>query len=416
MSELWVCIDARISSGVNGGIESFVLGLARGLRSLADGNEKYAFLTTSGQDAWIRNEVMGFGEILAQPGPVMVPPLLKRGSKLFGPLQSAAKNCLRRLRPIIPPAPRCLQDRPLRVMHFTTQAGFLTNLPSIYHPHDLQHLHLPGYFTADDIRRRDYQYRTLCSAASVIAVASTYIKQDLIDKYRVDPERIAVVPLAPVNSGSIRLPVDALQNVRVRLGLPAQFALYAAQTWPHKNHELLLRAAARLRDQGLVVPIVCSGAQTEHYRFVLEPLVRELDLGRQVTFLGFISAEDLGCLYHLAHMVVIPTRFEAASFPLWEAFLAGVPAACSTVTSLPSQAGNSALLFDPNSIEEASDAMRRLWTDRALRARLVADASINVARFDWTRTARHFRALYRRLGGVGLTSEDRELLAAPPLL
>jgi len=135
-----------------------------------------------------------------------------------------------------------------------------------------------------------------------------------------------------------------------------------------------------------------------------------------VNFLGFISAEDLGCLYQLAHIVVIPTRFEAASFPLWEAFLAGVPAACSTVTSLPCQAGGSALLFDPNSIEEASDAMRRLWTDRALRLRLVADASINVARFDWARTARHFRALYRRLGGVHLTSEDRELLAAPPLL
>ena len=121
-------------------------------------------------------------------------------------------------------------------------------------------------------------------------------------------------------------------------------------------------------------------------------------------------------MYRLCRCVVIPTKFEAASGPLWEAFAAGVPAACSNVTSLPDQAGDAALLFDPCQPEEIAGAIHQLWRDEALRRSLVERGKRNVARFTWERTARIFRAHYRRIANRCLSEEDHTLLAAPPLL
>src|SRR6185369_3819966 len=114
--------------------------------------------------------------------------------------------------------------------------------------------------------------------------------------------------------------------------------------------------------------------------------------------------------------VVIPTRFEATSIPLTEAFLNRVPAACSNVTAMPDQArGGAALLFDPGDAFGIAEAVRKLWQDPALRRRLVSRGSSNIRPFTWDRSARHFRACYRRLAGLALGREDRALLEAKPL-
>jgi hypothetical protein len=57
-----------------------------------------------------------------------------------------------------------------------------------------------------------------------------------------------------------------------------------------------------------------------------------------------------------------------------------------------------------------------LWSDEGLRRTLVERGRVNVSRFTWRRTARHFRAWYRKIGGRTLTEEDRGLLAATPML
>ncbi|MFN8629646.1 MAG: glycosyltransferase family 1 protein [Chloroflexota bacterium] len=187
--------------------------------------------------------------------------------------------------------------------------------------------------------------------------------------------------------------------------------LYPAQTWPHKNHANLLRALARLREaKGLEIPLVASGRRNEHFP-VLEELSHSLDLTHQVVWTDFVSEADLLALYGGATAVVIPTRFEAASAPLWEAFHAGIPAACSNVTSLPEQAGDAALLFDPDDVPGMAESIERLWTDAALRAVLIARGSARVSRLSWDRTARIFRAHYRRIAGRQLSEQDEALVA-----
>ena len=300
-------------------------------------------------------------------------------------------------------------------MHFTFQTGFRTSLPTIYHPHDLQHVHLPEFFTPEERARRELWYGELCRQARMVAVGTTWTQRDVMQHYHLDQSRVCVVPLAPIITEYPEPGDSELREAAERLGLPDAFILYPAQTWEHKNHVGLLEALALLRDrEGLRVPLVSSGRLNEHFAAIARR-AEELDLAGQVRWLGFVSPADLQALYRLARAVVIPTRFESASGPLWDAFAAGTPAACSMVTSLPDQAGDAAILFDQEAPADIAAAIKRLWTDGALRSELAARGRQNVARFNWDRTSRLFRAHYRRLLNQ-LTDEDRDLLAQPPLL
>ena len=419
MKPLRVGIDSRLVPGVSGGIEQLVVGLARGLSRLPDGDEEYLFLTYAGVEDWLTPHLGGRCRILPGRRP---PP--GRGWRLRAQLLrlggryavSRAARLMGVQREYLPGADPALERAGVDVMHLCKQFAFVTDLPSIYHPHDLQHRHLPQLFGIGERALRELYYRRLCERADVVAVSSSWVKDDLVRQYGLPAEKVAVVPLAAAHEGGEEVLPAELAATRRELELPARFVFYPAQTWPHKNHIALLAALSCLREQhGLRVSLVSAGRLTPHYDRILER-ARELDLLEQVRFLGFVSAAQLSRLYRLCTCVVIPSRFEAASFPLWEAFRHGAPAVCSTATSLPVQAGDAALVVDPQRPDELAEAIRRLWTEPELRAELVARGRRRVEPFTWERTARHFRAHYRRLAGRPPSADDRALLAASPLL
>lgn len=419
MSRLRVCIDARLVSGASGGLESVVIGLASAFSRL-DGEEEYLFLTYGDGDEWLRPYLRG--PCRALPVRPTARDLAKRWiNRLFPVVRRDVWRKLERLARLgrqerLPASEGTPERAGAALMHFTLQSAFTTALPSIYHPHDLQHVHLASFFDAETIRARELRYRAFCERAAMVAVTSTWVKHDVETHYGLPPGKVQVVELAPVNTEYPVPSPDQLAEITRRMDLPEGFFFYPAQTWPHKNHLGLVEALAALRDRhGLRRGVVCSGRLTEHHAEIMRR-ARALGVDPQIRFLGFVSPLELQCLYARCTAVIVPTLFEAASGPLWEAFLAGAPAACSNVTSLPAQAGDAAIVFDPRSTGEIADAMRRLATDEDLRRTLIARGRESVARFRWDRSARHFRAHYRRLTGRELTGEDRALLAAPPML
>ena len=137
----------------------------------------------------------------------------------------------------------------------------------------------------------------------------------------------------------------------------------------------------------------------------------ELGLEEQVRFLGFVPGEDLRALYQAAACVVVPSLFEANSLPIFEAWAEGTPVASSNVTALPEQVADAGLLFDPNDPVAIGEAIARIVSDDALAADLVAKGKRRLSDFDWARTARAYRAVYRKAAGRPLSGEDRALLA-----
>jgi glycosyltransferase involved in cell wall biosynthesis len=419
MSRLRVCIDGRLDIERAGGVASVIAGLAAGLSSLADGDEEYLFLTIRGRDLWLREHIAGAVQIASvDVPPARSPSALRRAARRAPGLYELYRRqplSRRQAARAIDCSDGTVERLGADIMHFPKQSAFLTEIPSIYHPHDLQHLHLPTYFSRRAIELRELQYRAYCESAAMVAVTSSWTRKDVISHYNLPPDKVQVVPWAPAILESDPAKAEEIQDARRRLALPDPFILYPAQTWPHKNHAKLFEALARLRNRGLVVPLVLSGF-ANNFAATLRRRAAALRVDDQITWLGFVSRRDLAVLYRACRAVVVPTKFEAASGPVWEAFQLGAPVACSRVTSLPEQAGDAALLFDPDDSVEIAQAIERLWNDSALREKLADRGRARITHFTWGRTARLFRAHYRRLAGRKLEPSDQALLDEPAYL
>jgi glycosyltransferase involved in cell wall biosynthesis len=302
----------------------------------------------------------------------------------------------------------------ISLVHFLKQQAYITQVPSIYHPHDLQHVHFPKLFSPRELQFRRFKYKTFCDQARLVVTSSSWAKADIIRNLELRSEKVVVVPLAPPLSVYPVASMADLHEAMSRLNLPSEFVYYPANTWPHKNHIGLLEAIAILRDRyNTNISLVSSGRLTEHYAKI-KRCIKRLNLESRVRFVGFVSEKEMRCLYTLCKCVAIPTKFEAASFPMWEAFSVGRAVACSNVTSLPAQGGDAVMLFDAEDSEEIASCLLKLWMDKALRDMLVEVGKKRVAAFTWEHTAKMFRAYYRQILNRSLTSDDRALLAEEP--
>lgn len=403
-----VAIDARIRSGAFGGVEHVLIGLAAGLAEIETGSEEYTFLALDDHD-WLKPYIGKAARIHTVREPLRwrlrkrVPPVARRvASKLPNAYQTLTQHSGSNV---------SLAGQSFDVIHFVHQNAFVTDIPSIYHPHDLQHVHLPEFFTPDVRWWREQRYRQFCNQASMVAVSSGWTKRDVETHFALDPSKVIVVPLAaPISVYATGSPEDD-KAIRGQLGIPERYILYPAQTWPHKNHVGLLKALALLRTRGLDVNLVSPGRHNANFESIRAEQTR-LGLDDAVTWPGFVPERQLLAIYGGATAVVIPSRFEAASFPLWEAFQAGVAAACATTTSLPEQAGDAALLFDPDDIPGMAKAIETLWLDESLRSELIQRGHRMVENRSWSGTATTFRAHYRRLAGRSLGPSDQALVDA----
>jgi glycosyltransferase involved in cell wall biosynthesis len=428
-----VLIDARLPDERSGGVQQWVIGLASALGKL-DGADEYRFLMNAGQEGWLAPYLAGpcsvYVEATSTAETAAEPAAKPAGARAGFEVRRIRRALAMRL-PLLgilwraatrrePAHKRSPMDRiaaraGAHVVHFPVQSASVTRVPSIYQPWDLQHLHLPQFFTEAQLVGRERRYRAFCLQAALVVVATKWVKADVSRQLGIPIERIAVVNPGPAIDAYVPPTTVNEASITERLGLPDRYIFYPAQAWGHKNHERLLDALSLLRDRGVVVSLVCSGYRNERYPVVLR-YAEELRLEAQVRFIGYVGPTEIQVVYRRATALVFPSLYEGWGLPILEAFSAGLAVACSNVTSLPELVRDAAIVFDPFEANAIASAVERLWTDDQLRARLVERGRARAAQFDWNRTARLMRAHYRRVARRYLDADDLELIAADPLV
>jgi glycosyltransferase involved in cell wall biosynthesis len=408
---LQVCVDARLTPGASGGIEQVVIGLANGFANMLDGHENYHFLTFPGRDRWLRPYITGPCKILHTrlPFRAKLQTLLNSVPGAAGLAMILLKRFGNTIN-LLPPSDGTIEAAEIDIMHFTFQSAFLTTIPNIYHPWDLQHVHLPFFFAEHERLIRETKFRTYCNQAQVVTVASRWMKKEFVKHLGLQQSKVKVIPMAPsVDAYPVPIEED-LAMARQKFGLPKSFLFYPAKTWGHKNHIGLFEALSILRVQhGLTLSLVCSGGTTPFFSEIRDRM-KKLDLASQVRFIGFVTPLELVSLYRLSRCVIFPSKYEGWGLPITEAMRLGVPVACSALPVLREQAGDAALFFDPGDPQAIAGALCHLWTEQDLHKSLSVKGIAQASRFSWDRTARIFRAHYRMLAGRPMTEEDANLV------
>ena len=174
-------------------------------------------------------------------------------------------------------------------------------------------------------------------------------------------------------------------------GVPDNYLLFVGTLEPRKNLPRLLRAYADLEADTL--PLVIAGA-SGWGGDDLPGLLRQLGLEDRVLICGQVDDSSLQALYANAWCLLMPSLYEGFGLPVLEAMRHGVPAVVAAAGALPEVAGDAALLVDPCSETEMTDAMRRLQREPGLREELARGAARRAGEFSWQRAAGETLALF----------------------
>lgn len=249
--------------------------------------------------------------------------------------------------------------------------------PFVLTVHDLSFEERPGDFTAyERLWHRLARPRRLAARASRIMVDAAVTGQALSSRWGVAPERVVVV--APGVQRPERPPdPDAVAVVRRRYGLDAPYVLAVGALEPRKDPELLVRAHARARRDGLAAELVFAGAGR------LAPRLS----GPGVHVLGHVSDADLDALYAGGLALVMPSRLEGFGWPPLDATVRGTPAVVADLPVYGETIGDGALRVPPGDEGALAAALRRVEDEPALRERLVAAGRGAIEPLTWARAA-----------------------------
>ena len=395
---LRIGIDARVRPGAIGGIAQAVLSIVHTLGEL-DGPEEYVVVVDSDDGRDFVEPHLGPNQRLVQIPGWRQPTLLERVAARIRPPRG-----------IEIPVSNGLYEGLVDVVHFPHQAFMRTELPSIYNPWDLQHRHFPEFFSEETLAWRETVYREACETAHTVVATSRWVADDFVAQLSLPPEKVQVIPMGPPTAAYEEPSPERMAEVRRTRGLSRPFVLYPAVAWPHKNHIALLEALARVRAEGVDLDLVCTGSTDAPAFPAIEAAVERLGLTGHVHILGYVEDSELRVLYRLAAALVMPSLHESDSFPVFEAWHEGLPVLSSDVTSLPDQVGSAGLLFDPTP-DGIADALLRFAREPGLADDLRARGTRRLRDYSWERTARAYRATYRRAAGRQLDDEDRALLS-----
>lgn len=164
---------------------------------------------------------------------------------------------------------------------------------------------------------REELYATTAARSIAMFCDSKSTKSRLVSRYGCDPNRIYKVGLLPMVPDEI---------------LPIKFdrphLIYPAMFWPHKNHEVLLKAFKRFLDRtpdSAYLVFTGDGAM----RSKVESIAVSLGVRAAVKFEGLVERGRLFGLIAGSRGLLMPSLLGPSNLPQLEASLMGVPVAIS---------------------------------------------------------------------------------------
>lgn len=217
-----------------------------------------------------------------------------------------------------------------------------------------------------------------------IIAPSEFTKKEIVDAYKINPEKIFVTHLAPSLNFSNGAPME---EVLKKYGILKPYFLFVGRVEEKKNVLGLLQGfeifAKNPQMNNCLVFAGLPGFGFEK----LDERIENSAIKERIKITGFVKDEYLSALYKNAEALILPSFYEGFGIPVLEAFASGIPVICANAASLPEVAGAAAILVNPEKPEEIAEAMKKIL-DPAMRQTLTERGSARAKYFSWQKTAR----------------------------
>ncbi len=245
--------------------------------------------------------------------------------------------------------------------------------------HGLEFEYYPEAFSEEQLAYlRRGTLRTVRKAGRII-VPSNATRDDLVRFYDADPQKIFVVPhgVNPQIAYHHRYPP-----------IDEKYILFIGRLEKKKNVLQLIRAFSVLKEKhGIPHKLVLVGSSG----FGFEEVEREVQnslFKTDIVLTGYISHEEKESFFKYADVFVFPSVYEGFGMPVLESQLRQVPVVASHIPSIKEIAGEGAILVDPKSVQQLTEALLSVVSDDDVREKLVSKGLKNVQKYSWFKCAK----------------------------
>lgn len=229
--------------------------------------------------------------------------------------------------------------------------------------------------------------------ASRVIACSAHMRQEIVTLFGTTPERIAVIPngVAPVDWEALQAKRRADRSAHGR-----PLVVFAGRLEWEKGVHTLIDAMGAVRRAVPQAHLVIAGRGSAEQR--LRDQVRTRRLGRNVTFAGWVPADDLQRLVACADAAVVPSLYEPFGLVALEAASVGAPLVVARTGGLAEVVRDpqTGWTFTPGKPRElASCVIAALSDPRAARQRARRARARLAVDFGWPMVAERTIAAYR---------------------
>jgi glycosyltransferase involved in cell wall biosynthesis len=186
---------------------------------------------------------------------------------------------------------------------------------------------------------------------------------------------------------------DRLEATK-RLGWSGRQVLYIGRLYWQKAIDVLLKAWAKIDDRrDWQLKIAGSGEEES----VLRKLAGDLGINGSTTFVGETLEPYL--MMRAADVVVVPSRIAAFELVVVEAMAASTPVIVSDAGALPEVAGDAALTFRNEDIDDLAAKLNQIMNSDALALVKVEKGLQRAANFSLDRMVDGYEQLFHKIAG-----------------
>jgi glycosyltransferase involved in cell wall biosynthesis len=260
--------------------------------------------------------------------------------------------------------------------------------------HDVAFLRLPQVYDWPALKYHEFAVKFALRHATKIIAVSEFTKSELIEFFKISPERIVVVHNG-YDSERYKIIEDrgAVEKILQKYNLRQPYILYLGRLETKKNtHGLVqafgvLKKILNLKSEILNLKLLLVGQPGFGFEKVDEAIV-DNDLHNEVIMPGWVDERDLPYLISGAKLFVFPSFYEGFGIPVLEAMACGTPTVVSGIPALREVAGKAAYFFDPYSPENIAEGINRVLGDEHLQEDLKIRGLARAQDFSWEKCAR----------------------------
>ena len=215
---------------------------------------------------------------------------------------------------------------------------------------DLQHKYYPGFFSKRKILERNARIKLILRNSNDLVVSSKTVADDLRKFYRLKSGiNIHVFHFVSVIDNIEDLKIDM---VREKYKLPEKYFMVSNQFHKHKNHIVVFKSLARLREKRTNLHLAITGrfpeASHSQYMEQLHRIIETNHLESHVSFLGVIPRNEQLLLMQNSQAVLQPSLFEGWSTVIEDAISLQTPVIASSLPVNIEQLGPDGTFFEPH--------------------------------------------------------------------